>query len=96
MKKVIGVILFLVFLYGVYIGVETYRIQSEPELVKPLILLEAHTTPEKMTFKGLGFKLIYQIDRVKQSDDLELISTKQCDFILFDVFTLWTKYYSKE
>ena len=96
MKKVFGVILFLMFLYGVYIGVETYRIKSSNDLVKPLILVEAYSTPDQMSFKSIGFEVVYKIERVKKSYDLEVITTKESKFILFDIFTLWTKYYSEE
>ena len=49
-----------------------------------------------MNFKGLGFRVNYKIEREKKSYDLELITTKESKFVLFDVFTIFTKYYSKE
>lgn len=96
MKKIFGVILFLIFLYGVYIGIECYRVKSSLDLVQPLAVLEAKSTPEEMNFKGLGFTVTYKIEREKKSYDLELITTKEAKFVLFDTFTLFTKYYSKE
>ena len=96
MKKIIGLILFLMFIYGVYLGVESYRVKHSDDLVKPLILLEAYTTPDQMDFTGLGFRVEYKIERVKKSYDIEIINTKEAKFILFDIFTLWTKYYSEE
>ena len=96
MKKIFGFILFIMFLYGLYVGIECYRVKSSNDVVKPLILMEANSTPDTMDFKGLGFKINYKIEREKKSYDLEVITTKESKFVLFDIFTLFTKYYSKE
>lgn len=96
MKKIFGVILFIIFLYGVYIGIEVYRVKSSHDLVQPLTVIEAKSTPEEMKFKSLGFTVTYKIEREKKSYDLEIITTKEVKFVMFDTFTLFTKYYSKE
>jgi len=96
MKKVLGTILFLCFLYGVYVGIECIRINDSDNIVKPFILLEAHEdTPEEMKYKGLGFSVVYKVEKTNRYD-LQLIKTKESKLVLFDTFTLFTKYYSEE
>ena len=93
MKKVLSIICFLLVAYFIFVIVDCLRLNYANEFTKPIAIVDSVSSEDQIVFTGVGYKVIYKIERVRQSSDLEYINAKEAKFILFDTFTLWTKNY---
>lgn len=82
MKKFMLVIVSIIFLYFMFVGIDSYRIKSKPfEKVKPFITLEEVNKDNSIIYYGLGYSIEYYIN-----DDESVYGAQ---FDLFNNIMLW-------
>ncbi len=96
MRKVFDFLVFLLFVYGIFVTIDCFRLKAADDLKRPFVILKSEEEVDTITFKSLGYKMVYKVDKKQQSGGIEMISANEGAFILFDTFTLWTKNYNQE
>lgn len=82
MKKILFFLIDLFIIYLIFVGVDAFRIKSEPYTdLKPFIILDEEKTEANITYKSLGYKVEYYLN-----EDGSIYGSS---FILFDKFMIF-------